>query len=93
VPYLLLVLEKVPCLGSLVGIAAWIWGTLIWIAATAVAHGWAMPRTTAEGVAAGYQVQWGRATLAVILPALALIVLALLGLGSLATIIAITAQD
>ncbi len=93
VPYLLLVLEKVPCLGSLVGIAAWIWGILIWIAATAVTHGWAMPRTTAEGVTAGYQVQWGRATLAVILPALALIVLGLLGAVGLAAMIAITAQD
>jgi hypothetical protein len=93
VPYLMLALEKVPCLGSLVGIAAWIWSTLIWIAATAVVHGWAIPQATPEGAAAGYHVQWGKATLAVILPALALIVLILVGVLSLGAIIAIVTQD
>jgi hypothetical protein len=87
-PYLLLILEKVPCLGSLLGFVAWIWSTLIWIAATAVVHGWATPASvppggTPEGVER-YQVRWGKAILAVILPALALIVL-----GSLALIIMI----
>jgi hypothetical protein len=49
-PYLLLVLERVPCVGPLLRIVAWIWGTIIWIVATAVTHGWALPRTAdAEG--------------------------------------------
>jgi hypothetical protein len=83
-PYLLLILEKVPCLGGLLGLVAWIWSTLIWIAATAVVHGWATPLATAEGGVERYQVRWGRAVLAVILPALALIVL-----GSLALIVVV----
>jgi hypothetical protein len=83
-PYLLLILEKVPCLGGLLGLVAWIWSTLIWIAATAVVHGWATPLATAEGGVERYQVRWGRAALAVILPALALIVL-----GSLALIVVV----
>ena len=106
-PYLLLILEKIPCLGTLLGVVAWIWSLLIWIAATAVAHGWAVPQgqapqpapepgqevpsagqAPAEGEIERYQVRWGRATLAVILPALALIVLGLLGVISLAVVIA-----
>jgi hypothetical protein len=86
-PYLLLVLEKVPCLGGLLGLVAWVWSTLIWIAATAVVHGWATPvppggtpLATAEGGVERYHVRWGKAILAVILPALALVVLGLLGL-------------
>ncbi len=89
VPYLLLVLEKVPCLGGVLGVVAWIWSILIWIAAAAVAHGWAVPLTTDEGVVERYQVAWGKAILAVILPALALIVLIIFGFIALAAIIAI----
>jgi len=89
VPYLLLVLEKVPCLGSLVGFVAWIWGTIIWIVATAVTHGWVTPLTTAEGAVERYKVHWGKAILAVILPALALAVLILIGSIGLGTAIAV----
>jgi hypothetical protein len=88
IPYLLLILEKVPCLGSVLGLVAWLWSTVIWIAATAVAHGWATPVAAAEGAPAGYRVQWGRATLAVVLPVLALAVLALVGLLGLGGLIA-----
>jgi hypothetical protein len=87
-PYLLLILEKVPCLGGLLGVVAWLWSTLIWIAATAAAQGWATPVTTAEGAVERYQVRWGRAALAVILPALALAVLVLLGVIILVVVIA-----
>jgi hypothetical protein len=88
-PYLLLVLEKVPCLGSVAGLVAWVWGAVILVAATAVAHGWTAPVTTDEGVVERYQVNWGKAILAVILPALALAVLILIGLLILGVVIAI----
>jgi len=77
VPYLLLILGWVPCLGSVLGLVAWVWGILIWVAATAVAHGWAAPLAAPEGEVTRYQVNWGKAILAVILPVLALVVLAL----------------
>jgi len=76
VPYLLLILSWVPCLGSVLGLVAWVWGILIWVAATAVAHGWTAPVTAPEGEVTRYQVSWGKAILAVILPVLALFVLA-----------------
>jgi len=78
VPYLLLVLEKVPCLGDILSIVAWLWGAVIWVAATAVTHGWAEPVTGAKGAAARYEVNWGKAILAVILPAVAFAVLILI---------------
>jgi hypothetical protein len=74
VPYLLLILGWVPCLGGVLGLVAWVWSVIIWVAAAAVTHGWAAPVATAEGVVEGYQVNWGRAILAVILPVLALVV-------------------
>jgi hypothetical protein len=74
-PSLLLILGWVPCLGGVLGFVAWVWGALIWIAAAAVAHGWAAPVTADEGIVERYQVNWGRALLAVILPALALVAL------------------
>jgi hypothetical protein len=89
VPYLLLILQKVPCLGSVLGIVAWIWSAIILIVATAVAHGWAVPLTTAEGVVERYQVSWGKAVLAVILPVLALAVLVIFGVTVFAVIIAV----
>lgn len=88
VPYLLLILEKVPCLGSVVGLVAWVWGTIIWVVATAVTHGWAVPLTTEDGVVERYEVNWGKAILAVILPALAVAVLVLMGGLSLVALIA-----
>jgi len=91
-PYLLLILEKVPCLGGLLGLVAWLWSTLIWIVATAVAHGWATPLATPEGAPERYQVRWGKALLAVILPALALAVLVILGAIILAVLI-VTASN
>jgi hypothetical protein len=81
VPYLLLVLGWVPCLGSVLGFVAWVWSLVIWVAATAVAHGWAAPLATAEGDAERYDVNWGKAILAVILPVLALVVLVIVVLG------------
>jgi hypothetical protein len=92
VPYLLLVLEKVPCLGSLLGLAAWIWSIFIWVAATAVAHSWVAPVTEDGSVVQSYQVSWGKATLAVVLPALALAVLIAIGAIILIAFIAITAS-
>jgi len=75
VPYLLLILGWVPCLGGVLGLVAWVWGIVIWVAAAAVAHGWATPVATAEGDVERYDVNWGRAILAVILPVLVLVVL------------------
>jgi hypothetical protein len=75
IPYLLLILNWVPCLGGILGFVAWVWSSLIWIAATTVAHGWAVPEPATEGAEMRYQVDWGRGLLAVILPVLALIVL------------------
>ena len=77
-PSLLLILGWVPCLGGVLGLVAWVWGILIWIAAAAVAHGWAAPVTTDEGVVERYQVSWGKSLLAVILPALALVALVII---------------
>ena len=88
VPYLLLILERLPCLGSILGIVAWIWGTIIWVVATAVTHGWAVPLTTEEGVVERYEVNWGKAILAVILPALAVAVLVIIGAAGLGSMIA-----
>ena len=80
-PYLLLVLGWVPCLGSVLGLVAWVWSIVIWVGATAVAHGWADPVAAGEGGEAQYRVNWGRAILAVILPVLALVVLVIVVLG------------
>jgi hypothetical protein len=80
-PYLLLVLGWVPCLGSVLGVVAWVWSLVIWVGATAVAHGWADPVAAGEGGEAQYRVNWGRAILAVILPVLALVVLVIVVLG------------
>jgi len=76
VPYLLLVLKWVPCLGGVLGLVAWVWSIVIWVAAAAVASGWAAPVVTAEGDVERYDVNWGKAILAVILPVLVLLVLA-----------------
>jgi hypothetical protein len=95
-PYLLLVLERVPCLGSLLKLVAWVWATVIWVAATAVTHGWAVPQTNEEGETVDYEVEWGRAILAVILPALVvafLALFALVGLGGIIAAIASSAQS
>jgi hypothetical protein len=91
VPYLLLVLEWIPCLGGLLGLVAWVWSTVIWVAATAVSHGWAQPVTTDEGEVARYQVSWGKAALAVLLPALVLFVLVMVGVIVLAVVVAVAA--
>jgi len=88
VPYLLLILERLSCLGSILGIVAWIWGAIIWVVATAVTHGWATPQTTEEGVVERYEVNWGKAILAVILPALAIAVLVIIGAAGLGSMIA-----
>ena len=77
-PYLLLVLGWVPCLGSVLGLVAWVWSIVIWIAAAAVALGWAAPVATAEGDVERYDVNWGRAILSVILPVLVLVALIVL---------------
>jgi hypothetical protein len=87
-PYLLLILGWVPCLGSVLGLVAWVWSTVIWVAAAAVAHGWAAPVATAEGVVERYEVNWGKAILAVILPALVVAVLVIIGATGLVAIIA-----
>lgn len=87
VPYLLLVLERVPCLGGILSLVAWVWGTIIWVVATAVTHGWAVPQTTEEGAVTRYEVAWGKPILAVLLPALAVAVLVLIGGISLLLII------
>ncbi len=77
VPYLLLILGWVPCLGAVLSLVAWVWSIVIWVAAAAVAHGWAAPVATAEGDVERYDVNWGKAILAVILPVLALVALVL----------------
>jgi len=88
VPYLLLILERLPCLGSILGVVAWVWGAIIWVVATAVTHGWAAPQTTEEGVVERYEVNWGKAILAVILPALAVAVLVIIGAAGLGSMLA-----
>jgi hypothetical protein len=80
-PYLLLVLGWVPCLGGVLGLVAWVWSLVIWVGATAVAHGWADPVAMGEGVEEQYRVNWGKAVLAVILPVLAILVLIVIVIG------------
>ena len=93
VPYLLLVFEKLACIGPILHVVAWIWGALIWVVATAVTHGWATPQLTAEGEVERYEVSWGKPVLAVALPALAVAVLiAVAGLGLLIALFVGAAQ-
>jgi len=95
VPYLLLVLEKLACIGPILNVVAWIWAAIIWVVATAVTHGWVTSHPSAEGEVARYEVSWGKPILAVVLPAVAVGVLALIaaaGLGSLVALIVGAAQ-
>jgi len=89
VPYLLLVLERVPCLGPVLHVVAWVWAAIIWVLATAVTHGWATPHLTDEGEVQSYEVSWSRPILAVVLPALVVAVLALVGAAGLGSLIAL----
>ncbi|MBK6431982.1 MAG: hypothetical protein WAW03_00165 [Anaerolineae bacterium] len=75
VPQLFTILALVPCLGSLLGIVATVWGWLIYTKATAVSLGWVQQRVGADGLVIGEETQWGRALVAVFLPAILLFVL------------------
>ena len=78
VPQLFTILSLVPCLGSLLGIVATVWGWLIYTQATAVSRGWVQQRVGADGLVVGEETQWGRALVAVFLPAVLLFVLILI---------------
>lgn len=84
VPYLLLVVERVSCLGALMALVAWLWSIVIWVATTAVAHGWAVPTTPEGAEQPSYRVQWGKPFLAVILPAAILALIAIIAASGLA---------
>jgi hypothetical protein len=92
VPYLLLVLERVPCLGSFVALVAWLWSTVIWIVTTAVAHGWAVPTSAEEAAQPSYSVHWGKPFLAVILPAAVLALLVIIAASGLAFAVALAVR-
>lgn len=77
VPQLLTFLAPVPCLGGLLGIVAAVWGWLIYTKATAVSLGWVQQRVGADGLVMGEETQWGRALVAVLLPAALLFFLVL----------------
>jgi len=78
VPQLLTFLAPVPCLGSLLGIVAAVWGWLIYTKATAVSLGWVQQRVGADGLVIGEETQWGRALVAVLLPAVLLFFVAMI---------------
>lgn len=78
VPQLLTFLAPVPCLGSLLGIVAAVWGWLIYTKATAVSLGWVQQRVGADGLVIGEETQWGRALVAVLLPAILLFFVAMI---------------
>lgn len=90
VPNLLSVLLPLPCVGPLLGLIGTFWGWAVYTKGTAVAQGWVTEQVGADGLVVGEDVQWSRAILAVILPAVLLILLVgtivvaalLLGAGS-----------
>lgn len=89
VPQLLAFLAPVPCLGSLIAIVAAIWGWLIYTKATAVSLGWVQQRVGADGLVVGEETQWGRALVAVFLPAILLFLLVTIMILGLIVLIAL----
>jgi len=72
VPHLLDVLGFIACLGALLGLIAWVWGVLIYV----------------KGVAVAQEMSTGKAILAVLLPFIIALLLALLLLVSVGVLIA-----
>ncbi len=83
-PLLLTILTPVPCLGSLLGLVASVWSWLVYTKATAVSLGWVQQSLDDQGAVVAEQTQWGRALLAVLLPAVLLFAVSLVGLIVLA---------
>ncbi|NOZ27337.1 MAG: hypothetical protein GXP39_04695 [Chloroflexi bacterium] len=77
VPQVITILRPVPFLGALLGWIAAVWGWLIYVKATAVAHGWVETVPTESGEVLE-RTRWGRAIAAVLLPLLVCVILALL---------------
>lgn len=72
VPHALSIFALVPCLGSILGLVAVVWGLIIYIKATAVSH----------------ELTVGRALVAVLVPALALILVVILGSAIVGALVA-----
>ncbi len=72
VPNMLSILSPVPCIGALLGLVGVLWGWAVYAKGTAVAQGWVFERVGADGMVVGEDVQWSRAILAMILPAVVL---------------------
>jgi len=88
-PFLLLVLERVPCLGTFVGVIAWAWSLVIWIVTTAVAHDWAQKVPDGSEPLVEAETDWGKPILAVLLPGIGAIILGLVAVtGGLAALAA-----
>lgn len=75
VPNMLSILSPLPCVGPLLGLVGALWGWVVYTKGTAVAQGWVSEQVGADGMVVGEDVQWSRAILAVILPAVLLILL------------------
>ena len=89
VPQILTILGPVPCLGGVMGVVAAVWGWIIYIKATAVAHGWVSAVPMESGPALE-QTDWGRAILAALLPFLVMAILVVLVVTVLGLVIALS---
>jgi hypothetical protein len=81
-PFLLLVLERVPCLGPFVGVVAWAWALVILIVTTAVAHDWAQKVPEDSEPLLETETGWGKPILAVLLPGIGSLILGIVALAS-----------
>lgn len=75
VPNMLAILSPLPCVGPLLALIGTFWGWAVYAKGTAVSQGWVTEQVGADGVVVGEDVQWSRAILAMILPAIVLILI------------------
>jgi hypothetical protein len=75
VPNMLAILSPIPCVGPLLALVGTLWGWAVYTKGTAVSQGWVIERVGADGMVVSEDVEWSRAILAVILPAVVLILL------------------
>ncbi len=91
VPQLITILRPVPYLGAVLGWVATVWGWVIYVKATAVAHEWTEVTKTEAGQLIE-RTNWGRAVVAVLLPLLVAVALIILLVTAVAILIALASR-
>jgi hypothetical protein len=91
VPQFITILRPVPCLGPVLGLVAAVWGWVIYVKATAVAHDWTEITKTDAGQVIE-RTNWGRAILAVLLPLLVAVALVILLITTIAILAALASR-